>query len=72
MAQSRAKRKQRGKHAAPATRSPEASSRSVMRRRVVIAFLVLIGLAGILAISPSGEDGDGAPRTPGSSIEPGR
>ncbi len=36
------------------------SARSVRTRRIVIAFLLLIGLAGVLALSPSG-DGDGAP-----------
>jgi hypothetical protein len=36
------------------------SERSVRLRRIVIAFLVLLGLAGILAASPGGGD-DGAP-----------
>jgi len=38
----------------------------------VIAFLVLVGLAGILAVSAPNGDGDGAPPAPGSSTEPAR
>lgn len=33
-------------------------------RRAVIAFLVLVGLAGILAVSAPGDDGTGSPPSP--------
>jgi hypothetical protein len=39
---------------------------------VVIAFLILVGLAGILAVSAPGDDGSGAPRAPKMSAEPAR
>ena len=70
MAQSRAKRNQRSKRqpiAAPTT-SPEAFAAKRRRRAVVIAFLVVIGLAGILAISGPGDDGTGAPTVPGGEV----
>ncbi|MEJ7799391.1 MAG: hypothetical protein WKF60_02655 [Ilumatobacter sp.] len=43
------------------------SEREVRLRRITIAFLVLLGLAGILALSPGG-DGDGAPS--GRTVSP--
>jgi len=38
----------------------------------VIAFLVLVGLAGILAVSAPNGDGDGGPPISGNSTEPAR
>jgi hypothetical protein len=82
MAQSRAKRNQRARRrptTPPATTDPARRTRT---RRVVIAFLILVGLAGILAVSAPGDDGSGAPapspsptavdRSAERSAEPGR
>lgn len=72
MAQSRAKRKQRARRRA-ATPPPVAdTARRTRTRRVVIAFLVLVGLAGILAVSAPGDDGSGAPITPIGTVTPER
>ena len=64
MAQSRAKRNQRARRR-PAVAAPQVSERRTRTRRVVIAFLILVGLAGILAVSAPGDDGTGAPAPPG-------
>lgn len=60
MAQSRAKRNQRARRR-PTVAAPPVSPRRTRTRRVVIAFLILVGLAGILAVSAPGDDGTGAP-----------
>ena len=63
MAQSRERRKQRRKqHArpAPARRTTVVEPRRRNLRRIVIAFMVLIGLAGILALSATPDDPNGA------------
>lgn len=63
MAQSRERRNQRRKqqtrHRPPASRATTARPRRNLRR-VVIAFLVLVGLAGILAVSAPSDDPSGA------------
>ena len=71
MAQSRAKRNQRTRRR-PAVVAPPVSERRTRTRRAVIAFLILVGLAGILAVSAPGGDGTGAPTTPGAPIAPDR
>jgi hypothetical protein len=66
MAQSRERRNQRRRQQArtrPVT-ATAASPTTVQRRnlrRVVIAFLILVGLAGIMTISAPSEDPAGAP-----------
>jgi hypothetical protein len=69
MAQSRSKRRQRTRRPAPSGPSQLAEQRSTRLRRIVIAFLVIVGLAGILAIASSDGDGDGAPAWPGSASD---
>ena len=58
MAQSRDKRRRRASRRPPATAqpSPVAKRRRTTLRRIVIAFLVIIGLAGILAVSEVGDE----------------
>jgi hypothetical protein len=62
MAQSRARRNQRRRRrpAPPVAAPPVARPRRNLRR-VVIAFLVLVGLAGILAVTAPDTDPAGAP-----------
>jgi hypothetical protein len=64
MAQSRQRRSQRRKqqlHHRPLVTATVAAPRSRNLRRIVIAFLVLVGLAGILAVSGPSDDPSGAP-----------
>lgn len=64
MAQSRNKRNQRAKRRSPAPVAAPAAERRRGLRRIVVAFLILVGLAGILALSAPNGDGDGAPTGP--------
>ena len=57
---------------APPVSSTVAEQRTTQRRRIVIAFLILLGLAGILAVSGSAGDGVGAPGHPETAAEPAR
>lgn len=64
MAQSRERRNQRRRNQqtrrpVPPSR-PQVDPRRRNLRRIVIAFLITVGLAGVLAINPSG-DGSGSP-----------
>ena len=64
MAQSRERRNQRRKQQVrhpPPVSATVAAPRSRNLRRIVIAFLVLVGLAGILAVSGPTDDPGGAP-----------
>jgi hypothetical protein len=63
MAQSRDRRNQRRKQQVrqrPAASTTVAAPRTRNLRRIVIAFLVLVGLAGILAVSAPSDDPSGA------------
>ena len=63
MAQSRERRNQRHKQKIrdrPPASATVAAPRSRNLRRVVIAFLVLVGLAGILAVTAPSDDPSGA------------
>lgn len=78
MAQSRNKRNQRAKRRSPAPVTPPVTERRRGLRRIVVAFLILVGLAGILAVSAPRDDGSGAPTdprapaTPPVSVDPAR
>jgi len=68
MAQARDKRRQRAKQRRSPTTSPSplAEQRTTRLRRLVIAFLVILAVAGILAVAAP-NDGTGAPSTPGTT-----
>ncbi len=75
MAQSRERRRRLvdRRSRRPAIDRMRRSERQVRLRRITIAFLVLLGLAGILALSPGGDgdgdrDGNGAPS--GRTVSP--
>jgi len=72
MAQSQAKRNQRAKRTSRPAPSAGERPDTTRRRRLVIAFLILLGLAGILAISVPEGDGSGHPTPPESSARPSR
>ena len=62
MAQSRHKRNQRQKRTPPpaaAVRAADPRRRTI--RRLVLAFVILIGLAGIFAVTAPGDDPSGRP-----------
>ncbi len=73
MAQSRERRRRLvdRRSRRPAIDRMRRSERQVRLRRITIAFLVLLGLAGILALSPGGDgdrNGDDAPS--GRTVSP--
>lgn len=74
MAQARDKRRQRAKQrrAAPTGPSPVAKQQVTRTRRLVIAFLVIVAVAGILAVAGPGDGGTGAPPASGTADEAAR
>jgi hypothetical protein len=61
MAQSHAKRNRRAKRAARPSPTPATRRRNTRIRRIVIAFMILVALAGILAVTGPDDAGSGAP-----------
>ncbi len=62
MAQSRHKRNQRAKRTpAPGPTSRVADPRRRTIRRLVLAFVILVGLAGIFAVTAPGDEPSGMP-----------